>query len=167
MSPFSVKSQFPTDLWVSLNISPTVFQSWTSWGLVSPVHVLKVGIPNVEHELLPPQEEVPCLWDSSQWMVATRGVGFLARTSLPLLSVLMWTFYPLLWRSCSVSSQVFFKGNCSTCSCGFDMCVEGNEFRIFLCHHLVPPIGLCPINLLHLVYTFILSHSYICLYIFK
>lgn len=65
----------------------------------------------------------------------TRGGIFSKNVSLPLLPVLMWSFYPFSWR-CSVSFQVCFRGNFSVCSCRFGVSVERDEFRIFFCCHL-------------------------------
>lgn len=45
--------------------------------------------------------------------------------SLPFLPVLVWSFYPLLWRSCLASFQVFFRGNWFVCSCRFGVSVKG------------------------------------------
>ena len=42
------------------------------------------------------------------------GGGFFCETVfLPLLHVWMWPFCPVLWSSCSASSQVLFRENCS------------------------------------------------------
>lgn len=70
----------------------------------------------------------------------TRGRGFGKTTSLPLLIILVWPFYPLLWRSCSDSFQVFFIENCSVYSYRFGMPMGRGKFSIFLCCHLeLPP----------------------------
>ena len=64
-----------------------------------------------------------------------RGEVFGETALLTLLPILMWSFYPLLWRWCLASVQVFFR---SICSCRFGVSMGGGEFRIFLCWHLNP-----------------------------
>lgn len=62
----------------------------------------------------------------------TRGRVFGNTMSLPLLPIWMSPFYPLLWSRHSASFQVFFRGNCSICSCRFGCVHGGDEVRIFL-----------------------------------
>lgn len=69
----------------------------------------------------------------SSGLLLTRGGTFGKTISLSFLIISMWPFYPLLWRSCSASFQVFFIEDCSICSYIFGMSMEGGEFRIFLC----------------------------------
>lgn len=52
---------------------------------------------------------------------------------LPVYPVSVWSFYPLLWRSCWAGFHVFFGENCSVCSCRFAV------FWVFLYHHVVLP----------------------------
>lgn len=44
-----------------------------------------------------------------------------------------------LFSCCSISPQ-FFRGNCSMYRCRFSVFVNGGELRVFLCHHLGPPL---------------------------
>lgn len=68
------------------------------------------------------------------------GVAMFGETvSLPLLPTSMCPFYHLLWRSCSASFQVFFRGNCFICICRFGVFMGRGEFRFFV-YHLWP----CP-----------------------
>lgn len=79
------------------------------------------------------------------------GWGFFAKTvSLPLLHLSMWFFCSELWRSCSPSFQVFFRGKWSICNCSFGVSLGGGEFRIFLHCHL----GSLP----HMIFLFILVY---------
>lgn len=60
------------------------------------------------------------------------GVVYGEIVSQPILPSSMWpsSCWPM-YRSCSASFQLFFRENCSTCSCRFQ-CVHGEvEFRIF------------------------------------
>lgn len=72
-------------------------------------------------------------------------IFFCEITSLLLLPILMWLFYPLLWRSCSASFQVILIGVFSMCSCEFIVSMEGDESRTFLHHHPEPPPSLVSI----------------------
>ena len=51
---------------------------------------------------------------------------------LSVLSLAMWSFYPLLYRNCLISPQ-FFKWNRSVYRCRLVVSMEVCEFRIFLC----------------------------------
>ena len=46
------------------------------------------------------------------------------------------SLHPLLCRSCSISSQFFFRRNCSPCRYRFSVSMGGSEFRILLHCHL-------------------------------
>lgn len=76
------------------------------------------------------------VWHLSRLWVATAGVGFDKRVSLPLLHISLWLFYPYFWSKCSLSSQVFFRGICFIHNCMFVVYVGGGKFRIFLYSHL-------------------------------
>ena len=47
-------------------------------------------------------------------------------------------FFSPLWRRCSASFQIFFRGDCFISSCRFTAFIERGEFRISLCHQLEP-----------------------------
>lgn len=66
------------------------------------------GVPDVGLEPLAPQGYAPFWWDPCCLCIALPArVGFWVRpTSLALLPLWSWPFYPLLWRSCSASFQV-------------------------------------------------------------
>lgn len=74
---------------------------------------------------LPPDCSSPCL-----------GWSFGKTSSLPLLPVLVWPLYCLLWRNCSASFQVFLKKNCAMCGYRSSEYVGGGEVRIFWHCHL-------------------------------
>lgn len=100
------------------------------------------------HKPLALWSEVSYLWAPSQFQVTRLGRGwrfFCEITSLLLLPILMWLFYPLLWRSCSASFQVILIGVFSMCSCEFIVSMEGDESRTFLHHHPEPPPSLVSI----------------------
>lgn len=71
-----------------------------------------------------PMETLHICEISPDW-ITTLGVVFGKTVSLPLLPVLVWSFYPLLWRSCLASFQVFFRGNWFVCSCRFGVSMKG------------------------------------------
>lgn len=126
-----VGSQFCIALWVCWISKPVIL------GVVSPVQVPRVGIPDVVYELLAPQGEVPYSWDPFWLWVAVTELFLMSLGLLPLLPMFMWMTYPLLWRSFASSVQVILRGNCSICSNRF--VVTGRELRIFLCCHLEQP----------------------------
>lgn len=55
-----------------------------------------------------------------------------------LLPISMWFLCCLLWRSCSIRPQFFFRKNCSMCRWRFNVSVEGDNCRVFQCCHLWP-----------------------------
>lgn len=118
-----------------LAISLIVSQNWTFWGLVSQCGFQVLGFLHWEtnSSLLKQRlllSEIPPSGGSLH-----QGWGFWQDGSLPLLPVSMWHFYPLLWRSCSASGQVFFRRNYFIWNHSFSVSVGGSGFRIFLhCH---------------------------------
>ena len=67
-----------------LDVSPIGCQSQTLRGLVSPVQVPGVGVPDEGHKPLTPQRDASDLWDPSLLWVTMLGVGLLARLRLCL-----------------------------------------------------------------------------------
>ena len=71
------KISVPWSSVVFLHVFSVGFQSQVFWGLVSLVQDLRVGVPVVELEPLPPQEKDPYLCGPSQLGITTAGVWFL------------------------------------------------------------------------------------------
>ena len=63
----------------------------------------------------------------------TRFEVFGDTVSPPLLPVLMWPFYPWCGGICSTTFPLFFRRNCSMCSCSFGVSTGGGDSRVFLC----------------------------------
>lgn len=55
-------------------------------------------------------------------------------------ALLVWSFYHLLCRSCSINPQFFFRKNCCIYKYRFSVFVGESEFRVFLSHHLGSPV---------------------------
>lgn len=100
---FVSKISVPWSSVVFLHAFSVGFQSQVFWGLVSLVQHLRVGVPVVELEPLPPQEKDPYLCGPSQL-----GCGFyLGETVfLPFPPILILSFYSLFWRLRSSNFQV-------------------------------------------------------------
>ena len=64
--------------------------------------------------------------------------GFMARLCLSLSYLLQYGLFPIppMCRSHSASFRVFFRENCSICSCRFSVFVGGSGFGILLRRHL-------------------------------
>lgn len=128
--PFKSRVFIPYSSMVFLNVILVGFQSQTFGGLVSPVQVLRVGVPSMEHKPLTSQEKISYSGISPN----CRSLHLRQGVYLPLLPVLMLSFYPLLWRPCSSSFQVSFRENDFICNCRFVVSVGGGQFIIFLRH---------------------------------
>lgn len=110
------------------------------------VHGPRVGLPSMGYKSLAPQGEALFIYLVLLFFLdilpdcglLCHRWGFGKSMSLPLLLVLMWPFYLLLWRRHSASSQALFRGICSTRSCIFIVSMGGGEFSIFSHHHLEP-----------------------------
>lgn len=59
--------------------------------------------------------------------------------SISLLPLSMWSLYPLLCGSCSVSPQFFFRRNCFIYRCRFSVSMEDVHSGLSS-HHLIPPL---------------------------
>lgn len=99
-----------------LDISPGGFPSQTFWGLMSPVQIPGVGVPDVGHQTL--------------LCVATPGLGFLVR---PYLCLSYWSGCGLSTLCCEEPVHLVFRGKCSLCSCRRGMAIAGSS--------IVPPCG--------------------------
>lgn len=77
--------------------------------------------------------------------------------SVRVLTISMLSLYPLLLRCCSSRFQAPLWGDYPICSCGSVVSVEGNEFRIILCHHLEPSFTI--LFLILILYLLTLLHS--------
>lgn len=138
VSPLRTGSLFPTVLWFPCTSFPGLlkmrhfrgfsFRCWTQrsrclmWGtllslLEGKFHIL--GIP-------------------SQLWVTMLGVGSRARLSFYLSYLLDMSLLSLLWRHCSSSSQILFRGSDFICSYKFTVAMGGSDFRVFLHCHLEP-----------------------------
>ena len=126
------KFQLPIALSVSWSWAPFCFPEQMFSGLISPLQVPRVTClmwgtnplllrENLQMYELPPDYSSSCL-----------GWSFGKTSSLPLLPVLVWPLYCLLWRNCSAVFQVL-------CGYRFSVCVGGGEVRIFLHCHLGLP----------------------------
>lgn len=137
VNPLRVEYLFPTALWFS----------WHETHWFSKPDVLGASLSSSDpkgwgascgHRPFTPQGETLYFWYPSwPWVSAPTGGD---TASLPLLSDFPWLFSPLLWRSCSPSVQVFFRGNWLIFMCRF-LCVCGwHKFSAFLHLHLeLPP----------------------------
>ena len=138
--PFKSGLSISYSLLVLLDISPIAFQCQMFWGPISLMQMPRVGVPDVGHKFLDPQEE-PIFVRFFPPMGHHPGGGVYGKTaSLSLLPFLVFHFYLLLWKSCLASFQVFFRGNYFICSYRF-ISMEGSELRIFIwCHLELSPI---------------------------
>lgn len=79
----------------------------------------------------------------SQWypslLQGCVGGGDPSITMVCLLPFFMWSFYPLLCRSCSLRPPFFLGKSCFVCRCRIGVYVGGAGLRLFLCCHLHPP----------------------------
>lgn len=130
----SFKSRFsiPYSFLVFPGIFPIGFQTQMFW-FSSLMQGVGIGVLNVMLKSLASQGKDLFLCDPSQLWLAVVLVLW-----LPLLSISLLSFYPLLWRFCSFSFQVPFWENYSIGKCIFVVSVGGGSFRIFLHHHLEP-----------------------------
>lgn len=112
------KFQLPIALWVSWSWAPFCFPEQMFSGLISPLQVPRVTClmwgtnplllrENLQMYELPPDYSSSCL-----------GWSFGKTSSLPLLPVLVWPLYCLLWRNCSAVFQVVCGYRFSVCVCG-------------------------------------------------
>ena len=106
---------------VLLDISPVHFQSLMFCGLVSQRRS-RVVVPDVGHQPFAPQGET-CFSEVPRYIgvIAPKvvfgfccccccfglGFSFGKTASLPLRLVLIWSFYSLLWSSCSIVLRLF------------------------------------------------------------
>lgn len=119
-------SQFPIALWVSWMFSkPDIL--WSHIYVVGPRCWSAYGA-QIPHS----SERSSGFWDPS----CSRDGIFGKTTSLSLLTILIWPFYCLLWRSIQLVLTSFLRGIYSICNCRFSVSVGGSEFRIFIHHHL-------------------------------
>ena len=80
--------------------------------------------------------------------------------SLPPLPTLVLSLYPFLWRLCSSSFQVLFRGKYFTCNCSFVVSMGGSEWDL-----LMPPFRTFHLILLsHLTFSFFNSLIYFWLH---
>lgn len=80
------------------DISPVGFTSQTFGGLVFMVCVPGAAGPIVEHQPLTPPEECLCGEPPLSCVSPHQGQAFYETVSLPLLPILTWSFFLLLWR---------------------------------------------------------------------
>lgn len=108
-------------------------------GLVTQVHILKVGVSELGFKSSTPQEEA---WSLSSFLIVGRhaGVVYMVRLCLSLSYRFRCGCFHicLMWRNCSARFVVSFRENCSIRSYRFAVSLSGGEFRILLCHHLEP-----------------------------
>lgn len=114
------------------------------WGLVTQVHVLKVGVPDVGLKPFTPQGEAQvCEFVTHMVVGCQAGDGIYGDImSQPLLAT--WGFLVCsMYASCSASSG-FFRRNCSICSSPL-VSMGGSGFRIFPHLHLElePALQVC------------------------
>lgn len=127
--PLRVKSA-SYSLSALLNVSANGFQSQMFWGLISQVLALKAGLLHVEYKTLLLRglrvlSSLPTVGHN------TRAGVYGETVSQPFLPALVCSpsCLPNVKRSMN-QFLVFFRENCSTCSCG------RRWFRISLCCHL-------------------------------
>lgn len=109
-----------------LEMKPTDIQSQLFWGLISPMQVPRVGVPNVACS-----SEISSVFVRSLSLVdhSTRH-GFGESVSQCVLFVFC----------CEGGVQLVFTSfvekNCSMCSYRFGLSMGEGELWVFLCHHL-------------------------------
>lgn len=117
----------PYSLLGLLDISLVRFQCQTFWGLISQCRFQGFGClmkgmnPSLIREKLCICE-IPHDCGSLQW------VWDFWQDHISASLVLIWPFYPLLWRSFLACFNVLFRGNYS---CRFDVSMGGGTFSIF------------------------------------
>lgn len=121
-------------------MSPTGLPSQTFWWLISPKQISSAAVPDegINFSLL---REKLYFWDLSWLWVAMPRMRFLAR---PHFASPLWPSSHLLWRRYSAGFRVLFARNYSIYSCRFGVSVEGDNFRIFLHHHVGLPLNTYP-----------------------
>lgn len=125
-SPFKGETQSSLALW-ALGHKPQWFSSADIRRPVSLMLVPGVGMPGMEHK--------PFLWEKLEPVRSLAveghhvGWGSDEPTSLPLVPISTWCFYPWLCRSGSASFQFFFRGHYSSCpTCSWNLlCPGGGE----------------------------------------
>lgn len=114
------ESLFPTALWDPRKSVLLVFLSHMFRGLISVVQITRARVPEVRHQPLTPPREAPVWWNLSLLCVAIPALA------LPLPPILVWSFYPLLWRIVHLVFRSFSKGN-ALCNCSWE-CVHGRRW---------------------------------------
>lgn len=104
----------------SPEISSVGFLSQMFRGLISVVQITGARVPEVRHQPLTPPREAPVWWNLSLLCVA------IPTLALPLPPILVWSFYPLLWRIVHLVFRSFSKGN-ALCNCSWE-CVHGRRW---------------------------------------
>lgn len=124
-----------------LDVSPIGFQSWLFWASSLQCNFQELELGCLMWGLNPLFLRNTFLFVRSLPLVGYHARGkfffFCKNTSLTLLSVSIWPFYPVVWRSCSTSFQAFFRENWSICSYRIGVYMGGSEFRVFLHPHLL------------------------------
>lgn len=90
------------------DISSVGFPSQTFKGLLFPVQVPEVRVPDVEHQPFTPSGEAPVCGNLYFVSMSWHGV-FYKTVPLSVLSSSVRSFYPLLWRSSSSSFKIFSR----------------------------------------------------------
>lgn len=141
VNPLRTVSKFPKTLWVSWMQSQLALKldilesqhsgrSLTRWGVRWRVQISDSSEAVGSWEFHPGC--VDCARGGGLWWSCVSA-------SYPLQCRIFFFLICLIYKS-SASFWISFKGNCSVCSCRFDVSLGSGEFRKLLCHRLEPEL---------------------------